>query len=322
MKRLLAHSVAFCYSLTDSLSVFIFFYSNLGYYQAFLSLLTLMVSAYVNNIRTFSSIISDLNEAKADLKPDPVISGEKEHWLKYFSIMMLSGLLSVLVMSGQIFSTYVFLEAHLTVLGFLSVLLVIISSLSLLGNVFKFYDDISCSFKTAASYFKRLVLNPDFTDKHHALMYWVFKISLTGFALFLGYMTAKVSFTGLSFLITHSAYFSFINLNPLFHGAIAFILIPSLSWLAISKCFEWSQSVHDAFLGYYNDAQSVKYANIGFINWAIISVNAIARSIAATKLVKVAKPMVFISSVAGDLDDLKFIQKEDTTNAKPQKSSH
>ena len=109
-----------------------------------------------------------------------------------------------------------------------------------------------------------------------------------------------------------------------FIGTMAFFIFAAP---VCSQSFEIKRVSERNFVHFgVNDERSTRNlgdnANIGFINWAIISVNAIARSIAATKLVKVAKPMVFISSVAGDLDDLKFIQKEDTTNAKPQKSSH
>jgi len=320
VRKILAVTIASCYCLTDSLSVFVFFFSSLGPFQAFIALASLMITGFVNQFPLFYNLIYELSQEKTlhsfikdknkqfgfwrSLSPLEVIIGGA---LGVFYLFML--------MSSQLFSTYIFLSTHfISVANALPIAMTIVA-FSGLGNMVKFLYDANVGISVLYRYYLHLDEGFEFSDKSSQILYGATQLVTGISACLLGYYATQISYQSIQFLMLHSTYFYPFYINPITHSLMAFSIIPTIAMLAMSTFLRMAIRVNYAVLNSISGSKLID-ANISYAQVSALTFNALARTVSSNNTNGVPRLAIFSSGLVSDLNDIEFPTKLSKRNQK------
>ena len=300
MKKPLTFLIAICFAVTDTISVFVFFYSNMNKPTALLTLLFLMVDVFYKQYQLFETFINQASFNAFRLMPTPV-------WVINATFIITAGMFVFLQLSAQLFSIIIFLQSQCLSMH-VSAVIPLIMVISTLSNLIKFRSDVMASWGVCTEYVHTWAAL--FSEKKLFASYFLLRIMTAMVCLSLSYYSYLLAHNSILYLLAHSQLYGLVSVI-LSHPMMMTLFVSAPLILLSLKTFVQCLLRIDRAIFY--KLQNGQFPRIDISPQRAIKMifNAGIKTIAAARISSLANSYVFVTSMMSELDDVKLDEDHD-----------
>jgi hypothetical protein len=312
MKKLLALLLAVCFSMTDTISVYLFFYSNMHQVFAILALCFLFVNVLFRQYKFFKRFVDEQSMST-------FISMPYSSWAMNLLLLVVCGFLAYFPLAAQLYSLLLFFQHHqLTVFYFPSMMTFIVS-ISAVANILKIRSDIMTSWHACQKYYESLL--KDALNHPAANLYLLLRGVTFVTGCYLTLFSYELAFNSMMYLLAHSSHFSFVAAAVF--PSYALRLLVSLPLILISaKIFVQYLLRMDRAICSLLKTNKFSNTNISYVNVSKLLITCGIKTVAAARVSNMATSVVFSANLVSELDDLNFPEVDNESPSKTNKQVH